>query len=54
MVSCDTGTFARDAAALVGGGMRLERVVAVDQFKWSAHVEMAGVFRRPKRKARRR
>lgn len=54
MVSCDTGTFARDAAALVGGGMRLERVVAVDQFKWSAHVEMAGVFRRPKRKVRRR
>jgi 23S rRNA (uracil1939-C5)-methyltransferase len=45
-VSCDPGTFARDAATLVGGGYRLERVTPVDQFKWTPHVEMVGVFRR--------
>jgi 23S rRNA (uracil1939-C5)-methyltransferase len=45
-VSCDAGTFARDAAVLVEGGFRLERVVPVDQFRYSAHVEMVGVFNR--------
>lgn len=54
MVSCDPGPFARDAAALVAGGFTLERVAVVDQFKWSAHVEIAGVFRRARRKVRRR
>lgn len=45
-VSCDPGTFARDAAVLAGGGWRLETVTPVDQFAWSAHVEIVGVFRR--------
>ena len=27
-------------------GFRLERVTPVDQFLWSAHVELVGVFRR--------
>lgn len=54
MVSCDTGTFSRDAATLVAGGMTLDRVVAVDQFKWSAHVEMVGVFSRKATRPRRR
>lgn len=45
-VSCDTGTFARDASVLVKGGFRLERVIPVDQFKYSAHVEIVGVFSR--------
>ena len=45
-VSCDAGTFARDAGVLVEGGFRLERVVPVDQFLHSAHVEMVGVFTR--------
>ena len=45
-VSCMPSSFARDAATLVAGGYRLERVLPVDQFRWSAHVEMAGVFRR--------
>lgn len=45
-VSCDVGTFARDAGVLVQGGFKLERVVPVDQFKHSAHVEMVGVFSR--------
>ena len=45
-VSCDPGTFARDARILVDGGFRLEQVMVVDQFLWSAHVELVGVFRR--------
>ncbi len=45
-VACDVGTFARDAATLVAGGYRLETVTPVDQFKWSPHVEMVGLFRR--------
>jgi 23S rRNA (uracil1939-C5)-methyltransferase len=47
-VSCDPGTFARDAAHLIAGGYRLKRVVPVDQFLHSPHVELVGVFRRPK------
>lgn len=45
-IACDAGTFARDAATLVAGGYRLESVTPVDQFRYSDHVEMAGVFRR--------
>lgn len=50
MVSCDPGTFARDAAALAAGGFAPERVRPVDQFKWSTHVEIVGVFARPSRR----
>lgn len=46
-VSCNPATFARDARLLVDGGLRLERVVPVDQFVWSAHVELVARFRRP-------
>jgi 23S rRNA (uracil1939-C5)-methyltransferase len=46
MVSCAAATFARDARSLVDGGYRLVRVTPVDQFIWSAHVEMIGVFGR--------
>ena len=45
-VSCDPGTFARDARVLVDGGYRLVRVLPVDQFLWSPHVELVGIFRR--------
>ena len=45
-VSCNPTTFARDARVLVDGGFRLERVTPVDQFLWSAHIELVGVFRR--------
>ncbi|MFO1120926.1 MAG: RNA methyltransferase [Hyphomicrobiales bacterium] len=45
-VSCDPVTLARDAAILVGGGYRLDRVTAVDQFKWTAHVETVARFSR--------
>jgi 23S rRNA (uracil1939-C5)-methyltransferase len=45
-VSCDPASFARDAAILVGAGYRLERVLPIDQFLWSSHVELVGTFRR--------
>ena len=43
-VSCDATTFARDARILIGGGYKLARVTAVDQFRYSFHVEMVGKF----------
>lgn len=45
-VSCNPQTFARDARVLLDAGFTLERVTPVDQFLWSAHVELVGVFRR--------
>ena len=45
-VSCNAGTFARDAKILVEGGYTLEAVTPVDQFLHSAHVEIVGVLRR--------
>jgi 23S rRNA (uracil1939-C5)-methyltransferase len=45
-VSCEPKTFARDAAILLAGGYRLDSVTPVDQFVWSAHVEVVGVFKR--------
>jgi 23S rRNA (uracil1939-C5)-methyltransferase len=45
-VSCNPVTFARDARILVDAGFALERVLPVDQFLWSPHVELAGVFSR--------
>lgn len=44
-VSCDAATFARDTAILIGGGYRLDRVATIDQFKWSPHIEIVGLFR---------
>ncbi len=45
-VSCEPGTFARDAQILAKGGYKLKRVVPIDQFLWSPHVELAAVFKR--------
>ena len=45
-VSCDATTFARDARILVDGGYKLARVTAVDQFRYSFHVEIVGKFTR--------
>lgn len=41
MVSCNPVTFARDARTLVQAGYRLDWVQVIDQFRWSAHVELA-------------
>jgi len=45
-VSCNPASFARDMAILVQGGYRLERVVPVDQFPYSRHVEVVARLRR--------
>ena len=45
-VACDPASFARDASILIAGGYRLEKVTPVDQFAFTAHVEMVGVFRK--------
>lgn len=45
-VSCNPQTFARDARALADAGFRLEAVTPIDQFVWSTHIELVGVFRR--------
>ena len=45
-ISCNPATFARDARTLVDAGFRLDRVTPIDQFLWSGHVELVGVFRR--------
>jgi 23S rRNA (uracil1939-C5)-methyltransferase len=51
-ISCNAATFARDARVLIAGGFQIESVTPLDQFRFSAHVEIAAVFRRPKPKAR--
>ena len=39
-VSCNPGTLARDLRILVDGGYRIMRVVPVDQFLFSSHIEV--------------
>lgn len=46
MVSCNPVTFARDAMTLQKAGFTLDWVQVVDQFRWSAHVEVVGSFTR--------
>lgn len=43
-VSCNPATFARDAAALIAGGWRIDWVQPVGQFRWSTHVELVARF----------
>jgi 23S rRNA (uracil1939-C5)-methyltransferase len=45
-VSCNSATFARDAATLVAGGFHLEQLTPVDQFVWTPHLEIVALFRR--------
>ena len=47
-VSCSPATLARDARALVDGGYRIDSVVPIDQFLYSAHVEVVAILRRPR------
>jgi len=46
-LSCNPVTFARDARMLVQAGYRLDWVQVIDQFRWSAHVELAARFVHP-------
>lgn len=43
-VSCNPASFARDARTLCEGGYSLRAVTPVDQFLWSAHLELAAIF----------
>ncbi len=45
-VSCHPGSFARDAAVLVGAGYEMGKVTVVDQFRWSPHTELVCAFKR--------
>ncbi|MEM9045927.1 MAG: class I SAM-dependent RNA methyltransferase [Pseudomonadota bacterium] len=45
-VSCNPATFARDARILIDAGFTLDWIQPVDQFRWSAHVELAAQFSR--------
>ncbi len=44
MVSCNPVTFARDAQRLVQAGYVMQPPLVVDQFRWSAHVELVATF----------
>ncbi|MCC6780676.1 MAG: class I SAM-dependent RNA methyltransferase [Hyphomicrobiales bacterium] len=45
-VSCNPLTFARDARILIDGGYELAAITPVDQFLYSAHVELVALLRR--------
>jgi S4 domain-containing protein len=46
MVSCNPGTCARDLRILFDGGYHITRVVPVDQFLFSPHIELVAVLER--------
>jgi 23S rRNA (uracil1939-C5)-methyltransferase len=45
-VSCSAETFARDARILVDGGYKLQAATPVEQFRYSAHVEIVARFQK--------
>ena len=45
-VSCNPVTLARDLRILVDGGYRIDRVVPVDQFAFTAHLEVVALLSR--------
>lgn len=49
-VSCNPLTFARDLATLVAGGYRIKRIVPIDQFLWSPHVEAVATLEKTVKK----
>lgn len=44
MISCNPGTFARDAKILKNAGFSLTHAEGIDQFVYSPHLEIAAVF----------
>ncbi|MGO8834647.1 MAG: class I SAM-dependent RNA methyltransferase [Roseiarcus sp.] len=47
-ISCDAASFARDVGILAAGGYRIESIAPIDQFRFSPHIEIVGVLRKPK------
>ncbi len=45
-ISCNPVTFARDAQNLVRAKYTLEKAQPIDQFFWSPHLELVGVFKK--------
>lgn len=43
-ISCEANSFARDAKILIDAGYKLKEVKGFDQFRFSTHVEMMGLF----------
>jgi 23S rRNA (uracil1939-C5)-methyltransferase len=52
-ISCNADSFARDARVLISGGYEIGLVTALDQFRFSPHVELLAAFRRRPVKRRR-
>ena len=46
MVSCNPASFARDAKILGSAGFTLAQAQGIDQFVYSPHLEITGVFTR--------
>lgn len=46
MVACNPATLARDARILLDGDFKLTRLIPIDQFVYSAHLESVAVFQR--------
>ena len=53
-ISCNAESFARDARILIEGGYAIGEVTPLDQFRFSPHVEIFALFRRPPAKRRAR
>lgn len=45
-ISCNPGTFVRDAEVMCKGDYRLDWIQPVGQFRWSTHIELAAKFSR--------
>lgn len=46
MVSCSATSFARDLKIMLQAGWRVARITPVDQFLWSAHIEIVAALER--------
>lgn len=46
MVSCNAATFSRDLRIMLASGWRPTRITPVDQFLWSAHIEIVAALER--------
>ncbi|MCZ2203879.1 class I SAM-dependent RNA methyltransferase [Bartonella sp. A05] len=50
-ISCNPVTLARDLALLVSGGYTIDKVIPIDQFLWSPHVEIVVLLSKRRAKA---